>query len=249
LNLGAGRIVWQDIVKIDQSGTASTFLWLRLIIAHTAIKKNEFEKQPNIVETMKRAKSHGDRLHLLGLVSDGGVHSHITHLFALIRCAKDYQIKNVYIHFFGDGRDTAPRSATKYIKQLQDYTKEQGIGEISTVAGRYYAMDRDKRWERIKIALDGLINGEGDKCSEEDLVKTVQAGYARDVTDEFIKPIICGAADSRIKSRAPQLDGMSLLIPPRRGRYPFHVQLPVRPYARAHKRLGPARQADGILHS
>ena len=148
---------------------------------------------------MKRAKSHGDRLHLLGLVSDGGVHSHITHLFALLKCAKDHQISKVYVHYFGDGRDTAPRSATKYIKQLQDFMKEQGVGEISTVAGRYYAMDRDKRWERVKIALDGLIGGEGDKCSEEELIGKVEEGYAKDVTDEFIKPIICGSADSRIK--------------------------------------------------
>ena len=165
-----------------------------------AIKKNDFEKQPAIVDAMKRAKSHGDRLHLLGLVSDGGVHSHITHLFALLRCAKDHDVKNVYVHYIADGRDTAPRSATKYIKQLQDFIKEQGVGEISTVCGRYYAMDRDKRWDRVKLALDGLIGGQGDKIAETDLVKTVEAGYAKDVTDEFIKPIICGSADSRIKS-------------------------------------------------
>ncbi len=173
---------------------------------------------------MKRATSHGDRLHLLGLVSDGGVHSHITHLFALLRCAKDYKISNVYVHFFGDGRDTAPKSATKYIKQLQDYMKEQGIGEISTVIGRYYAMDRDKRWDRVKIALDGLIGAEGEKCTEEDLVKKVEEGYSQDVTDEFIKPIICGSADSRIKSTS--VIRLSLLTR-RRGRYLVHVQLPV----------------------
>ena len=148
---------------------------------------------------MKHAKAHGDRLHLLGLISDGGVHSHITHLFALLRCAKDYQIQNVYVHFFGDGRDTAPRSATKYIKQLQDFMKENSIGEISTLTGRYYAMDRDKRWDRVKIAVDALIDGEGESCSEADLVKKVEEGYSNDVTDEFIKPIICGSTESRIK--------------------------------------------------
>ena len=149
---------------------------------------------------MKRAASHGSRLHLLGLVSDGGVHSHIQHLFALLRCAKDHKIEHVYIHFFGDGRDTAPRSATKYIQQLQDYIKEVGVGEISTVAGRYYAMDRDKRWDRVKIAVDALTDGQGEKINGEDLVKTVEDGYAKDITDEFIKPIISGSDDSRIKS-------------------------------------------------
>jgi len=165
------------------------------------IKKHEFEKQPAIVDCMKHAKAHGSRLHLLGLVSDGGVHSHITHLFALLRTAKEHGIAHVYIHFFGDGRDTAPRSATKYLQQLLDFTHEQGIGEISTVVGRYYAMDRDKRWDRVKIAVDGLMQGKGEKSS--DIVKTVEAGYASDITDEFIKPIICGSAESRIQSESP----------------------------------------------
>lgn len=149
---------------------------------------------------MKRAASHGSRLHLLGLISDGGVHSHITHVYALLRCAAEHKIQHVYIHFFGDGRDTAPRSATKYIQQLQDYIKEVGVGEISTVVGRYFAMDRDKRWDRVKIAVDGLIDGKGDKVEGAKLVETVEEGYKKDVTDEFIKPIICGSEDSRIKS-------------------------------------------------
>ncbi|WWD22497.1 2,3-bisphosphoglycerate-independent phosphoglycerate mutase [Kwoniella shandongensis] len=182
LNIGAGRIVWQDIVKIDQT-----------------IKKGEFEKQSAIVDSLKHAKDTSGRLHLIGLVSDGGVHSHITHLFALLRAAKAQQVPHVYIHFIGDGRDTAPRSATKYIQQVLDYIKEQGIGEISTVVGRYYAMDRDKRWDRVKIAVDGLIGGVGDKSTQEDIVKTVEEGYSKDITDEFIKPIICGSEDSRIK--------------------------------------------------
>ncbi|WVQ80862.1 2,3-bisphosphoglycerate-independent phosphoglycerate mutase [Cryptococcus sp. DSM 104549] len=181
LNIGAGRIVWQDIVKIDQS-----------------IKKNEFEKQPAIVESLKHAKDTSGRLHFLGLVSDGGVHSHIKHLFALLKAAKDAGVPHVYIHFFGDGRDTAPRSASKYIQQLLDYIKELGIGEISTVVGRYYAMDRDKRWDRVKIAVDGLVQGEGEKTTQEDLVKVVEDGYKKDITDEFIKPIISGSEDSRI---------------------------------------------------
>lgn len=165
---------------------------------HVGIKKNEFAKQPAIVQAMEHAKANSGRLHLLGLVSDGGVHSHITHLFALLKVAKSYEIPHVYIHFFGDGRDTAPRSATTYIKQLQDFISENGVGEISTVVGRYYAMDRDKRWDRVKIAVDGLVGGVGDKS--DDVVKTVEEGYKNDLTDEFIKPIICGSADSRIKS-------------------------------------------------
>ena len=109
----------------------------------------------------------------------------------------------MYIHFFGDGRDTAPRSATKYIGQLQDFLKEQGVGEISTVVGRYFAMDRDKRWDRVKIAVDGLVQGKGDKVeSGSDLIKTIEKGYESDITDEFIKPIICGSEGSRIQSES-----------------------------------------------
>lgn len=165
----------------------------------TAIKKDEFAKQPNIVKTMERAKKQGSRLHLMGLISDGGVHSYIDHLYALLRCAKDHKVEHVFIHFFGDGRDTAPRSASKYIQQLLDYIKKVGVGEISTVVGRYYAMDRDKRWDRVKIAVDALVQGKGDKCKEDELVKTVEDGYTKDITDEFIKPIICGSDDSRLK--------------------------------------------------
>ncbi|WWC85795.1 2,3-bisphosphoglycerate-independent phosphoglycerate mutase [Kwoniella dendrophila CBS 6074] len=183
LNIGAGRIVWQDIVKIDQT-----------------IKKDEFKDQPAIIEAMKHAKEKSDgRLHLLGLISDGGVHSHIQHLFALLRVAKQHEISKVYIHFFGDGRDTAPKSSNKYAKQLLDYIKEIGLGEISTVVGRYYAMDRDKRWDRVKIALEGLIDGKGDKSTQETLIQDIEKGYENGITDEFIKPIISGSEDSRIK--------------------------------------------------
>ena len=149
---------------------------------------------------MKRAKANDSRLHLFGLLSDGGVHSHITHLYALLKCAKDNDIKNVYVHCFGDGRDTDPKSATKYLKALQDHIKELGIGEISDVTGRYYAMDRDKRWERVTVAYEALVDGKGDKCKAEDLIKTVEENYDNKVTDEFLKPIICGSEDSRVKS-------------------------------------------------
>ncbi|KIM39466.1 hypothetical protein M413DRAFT_446970 [Hebeloma cylindrosporum] len=184
LNIGAGRVVWQDIVRIDMS-----------------IKKRQFHKNEAIVGSCKRAKEGSGRLHLIGLVSDGGVHSHIRHLFALLETAKEQGVPQTYIHFLGDGRDTAPRSASKYAQELLDFIKELGYGEIATVIGRYYAMDRDKRWERIKIAVDGLVQGEGEKVEggQEGIVKAIEANYAKDVTDEFLKPIIVDGDEGRIK--------------------------------------------------
>ncbi|CDZ97485.1 phosphoglycerate mutase [Phaffia rhodozyma] len=180
LNCGAGRVVWQDIVRIDQS-----------------IKTKEFHQTSNILESFNHAKKTNGRLHLLGLVSDGGVHSHIHHLKALLETAKQVGVPKVYIHFFGDGRDTAPRSAAGYMKDLQAFIAENGVGEVATVVGRYYAMDRDKRWERVKIAVDGLVGGEGE--ASEDAVKTIEEKYTQDETDEFLKPIILGGQESRIK--------------------------------------------------
>ena len=130
-------------------------------------------------------------------VSDGGVHAHILHLFELLKVAKAHGIPNVYIHFFGDGRDTSPKSASGYLKQLLDFIKENGVGEVSTIVGRYYAMDRDKRWERVKIAVDGLVSGEGEKS--DDPLATVEKRYEAGETDEFLKPIICGSPESRIQ--------------------------------------------------
>lgn len=175
----------------------------------SGIKKEEFASQPSIVDSLKRAKEHGSRIHFCGLISDGGVHSHITHLFSLLKAAKAHGIEHVYIHFFGDGRDTAPKSATKYLAQLQDFVKEQGVGEVSTVVGRYYAMDRDKRWDRVKIAVDGLVQGKGDKV-EGDLISTIEKGYENNITDEFIKPIICGSEDSRIKSGSSSVQQLTV---------------------------------------
>ncbi|KAI0779042.1 cofactor-independent phosphoglycerate mutase [Trametes elegans] len=180
LNIGAGRIVWQDIVRID-----------------VAIKKRQFHKNETILESFNRAKDGNGRLHLLGLVSDGGVHSHINHLYALLETAKEVGLKDVYIHFFGDGRDTAPRSAAGYLKDLQAFIEKEQIGEVATIVGRYYAMDRDKRWERIKIAVDGLVRGEGEKT--DDAVKTIEERYKKDETDEFLKPIIVDGDAGRIK--------------------------------------------------
>lgn len=169
LNIGAGRVVYQDIVRID-----------------LAVEKDTFDTLPNVKASFERAKDKNGRLHLLGLISDGGVHSHIRHLFALLRAAKKLGVPKTFVHFFGDGRDTPPRSAVVYIKQLLDYMKEINYGTLASITGRYYAMDRDKRWERIRIAVEGLTNG-GDMAT--DALDIVQARYARDETDEFLKPI------------------------------------------------------------
>lgn len=180
LNIGAGRVVWQDVVRIDVS-----------------IKKGEFAKNPTIQKTLKAAKESNGRLHLCGLVSDGGVHSKQTHLNAILKAAKEYGVPKVFIHFFGDGRDTDPKSGAGYMEELLSTIKEVGIGQISTVVGRYYAMDRDKRWERNEIALKGMILGEGEES--EDPVKTVKERYEKGENDEFLKPIIVGGKEGRIQ--------------------------------------------------
>ncbi|KAE9403782.1 hypothetical protein BT96DRAFT_936208 [Gymnopus androsaceus JB14] len=166
LNIGAGRIVWQDIVKIDVS-----------------IKKKEFHKNPVILESMKKAKEGNGRLHLLGLISDG-----------------EQGVPHTYVHFFGDGRDTAPRSFNIYYDQLLEFMKKEEYGELATVVGRYYAMDRDKRWERVKIAVDGLVGGEGEKLeAKTGVMDAIKSNYEKDVTDEFLKPIIVNGDEGRIK--------------------------------------------------
>jgi 2,3-bisphosphoglycerate-independent phosphoglycerate mutase len=169
LNIGAGRIVYQDLVKIN-----------------VAIKDGSFHKHPVILEAINYAKQNKKRLHLMGLVSDGGVHSHISHLKALCDVAKENQLDEVMIHCFTDGRDTDPKSGLGFIKDLQAHLKTSS-GKIASIIGRYYAMDRDKRWERVKLAYDLLVKGEGNKfeSAEEGII----ASYAEGVTDEFIKPI------------------------------------------------------------
>jgi len=180
LNIGAGRIVWQDIVRIDVS-----------------IKKKQFHKNETILKSMQRAKEGNGRLHLLGLVSDGGVHSHIDHLKALLETAKEQQVPHVFIHFFGDGRDTAPKSGAGYAKDLQAFLDKEGVGKIVSITGRYYAMDRDKRWERITTATEGLVNGVGEKA--EDAAAAIEARYKADETDEFLKPLLFGGDEGKIK--------------------------------------------------
>ncbi|KAK8218113.1 BPG-independent protein [Phyllosticta capitalensis] len=180
LNIGAGRVVWQDVVRIDQT-----------------IKKGELKDVENIQKSFQRAKNGNGRLHFCGLVSDGGVHSHINHLIALIKLAKEVGVPKVYIHFFGDGRDCDPKSGAGHLENLIKVTQEIGLGDVATLVGRYYAMDRDKRWERVEVGLKGLVQGEGEASS--DPVATVKARYEAGETDEFLKPIIVGGDERRIK--------------------------------------------------
>ncbi|KAI9717411.1 MAG: hypothetical protein M1812_004763 [Candelaria pacifica] len=180
LNIGAGRVVWQDVVRIDQT-----------------IKKGELNKVEEIQTSFKRAKNGNGRLHLLGLVSDGGVHSHMKHLFALLQVAKEIGVPKVFIHFFGDGRDTDPKSAARYMKELLEKLNELKIGEIATVVGRYYIMDRDKRWDRVEIGMKGVVTGEGEESS--DPVKTIEERYEKGENDEFLKPIIVGGKEARVQ--------------------------------------------------
>ena len=184
LNIGAGRVVWQDVVRIDQT-----------------LKKGEFNKVKTLTDCFQRARDGNGRLHLLGLVSDGGVHSHINHLFGLLQVAKEVGVPKVFIHFFGDGRDTDPKSAATYVKQLLVKAEELGIGEVATIVGRYYVMDRDKRWDRVEIGLNGLVLGEGEDSS--DPVTTIESRYRRNENDEFLKPIIVGGKERRIQGEKP----------------------------------------------
>tara|TARA_B110001450_G_scaffold88721_1_gene84327 strand:- start:2229 stop:3743 length:1515 start_codon:yes stop_codon:yes gene_type:complete len=169
MNLGAGRIVYQDLAKINIS-----------------IEQNKFKKEKVIAETFEFAKKNNKKIHFLGLISDGGVHSHINHLKALIDIAKDYNIES-YIHGFTDGRDVDPKSGTRYISDLNEYIKNSPV-QIASVTGRYFAMDRDNRWERVKLTYDALVNAKGEKSSN--LISSIENNYNNGCTDEFIKPII-----------------------------------------------------------
>ena len=152
---------------------------------------------------MDTAKKGNGRLHLLGLVSDGGVHSHIQHLFAFLEAAKAAGVPETYVHFFGDGRDTDPKSAAGYMQELLDKFDSLKYGKLGTVVGRYYAMDRDKRWERIQVAVDALTQGKGDEGTDNP-VEDIKARYHKKETDEFLKPIIYSGKDGRIQGIPPR---------------------------------------------
>ncbi|KAM0798673.1 2,3-bisphosphoglycerate-independent phosphoglycerate mutase [Usnea florida] len=183
LNIGAGRVVWQDVVRIDQT-----------------IKKGELNKVKTLTDCFERAKNGNGRLHLLGLVSDGGVHSHIKHLFELLKVAKELKVPEVYIHMFGDGRDTDPKSGAGYLQELIEKTKELGVGQIATVVGRYYIMDRDKRWDRVEVGMEGVVIGEGpDVTHSTDPVAAIKEKYTKGENDEFLKPIVVGGKEARVQ--------------------------------------------------
>jgi 2,3-bisphosphoglycerate-independent phosphoglycerate mutase len=162
-----------------------------------AIKKDTLKLQPAVAYAFDRVKKGTGRLHLVGLVSDGGVHGHIDHLIYLVKAAKEAGVSQTFIHFFGDGRDTSPKSTHGYLTTLLSKLQELQYGKVATITGRYYAMDRDKRWERIEVAYNALVSGEGEKSSN--LLDTVQARYDAGETDEFLKPIIATDTDGSIK--------------------------------------------------
>ena len=170
LNIGAGRVVYQDLVKINR-----------------ACRDNSILENKEIVAAFEYAKANGVNVHFMGLVSDGGVHSSLEHLFKLCDIAKHYAIENTFVHCFMDGRDTDPRSGKGFIAALEEHMAKS-TGKIASIIGRYYAMDRDKRWERVKIAYDQLVEGVGEKATN--MVEAMQKSYDEGVTDEFVKPIV-----------------------------------------------------------
>lgn len=178
LNIGAGRVVYQELTRIGK-----------------AVKDGSFFTNPVLLDTVRKVKDAGGVLHLMGLVSDGGVHSHLTHLYALLELAKRQGLTAVCIHAFLDGRDVPPSSALEYIDVLEEKIRELGIGRIATVAGRYYAMDRDKRWERVEKAYAAMAYGEGEKAPS--ARQAVERAYRRGETDEFVLPTVVEAAGGR----------------------------------------------------
>ena len=170
-NIGAGRIVYQELTRITKS-----------------IENGDFFSNEELVKAMENCKKNNSKLHILGLVSDGGVHSHIRHLFGLLEMAKRRDVEEVYVHCFLDGRDTPPASAESYIQELEEKMKEKGVGKIATVAGRFYGMDRDKRWNRIQKAYNAMVFGEGNKSTQ--VINAIESSYQKEVFDEFVEPTV-----------------------------------------------------------
>ena len=176
-NIGAGRIVYQELTRITKS-----------------IEDGDFFSNPEFIAAIENCKKHNSKLHILGLVSDGGVHSHNRHLYGLLEMAKRRDFENVYVHCFLDGRDTPPASAESYIVKLEEKMKEKNVGKIASLSGRFYAMDRDKRWERVQKCYNALVNGEGIKAGS--AVKAIEDSYQKEVFDEFVEPtVICNGEE------------------------------------------------------
>lgn len=189
LNLGAGRIVYQELTRIDK-----------------AVRDGSFFKNQVLIKIMDDTLRSGHALHLMGLVSDGGVHSQMGHLFALLRMARDRGLRRIYVHAFLDGRDTLPSSGAGYIRALETEMNRLGAGRVATITGRYYAMDRDKRWERVDVAYRALVRGEGRRAT--DPVVAIEAAYGMGETDEFVKPIILEDENGLIVPRIGTGDGV-----------------------------------------
>ena len=170
LNLGAGRVVYQELQRIN-----------------VAIRESEFATNKTLLNTIRFARDHGKPLHLLGLVSDGGVHSHINHLKAILSLCQAEGLHQVFVHAFTDGRDCDPKSGAGFIRELEAHM-QASVGKIATVCGRYFAMDRDNRWERVKLAYDALVHAEGGEASS--AIQAIEVSYANHITDEFIKPTV-----------------------------------------------------------
>ncbi|MBR0490712.1 MAG: 2,3-bisphosphoglycerate-independent phosphoglycerate mutase [Clostridia bacterium] len=172
-NIGAGRIVYQELTRITKS-----------------IEDGDFFSNQELIAAIDNCKKNNSKLHILGLVSDGGVHSHDRHLYGLLELAKRRDFENVYVHCFLDGRDTPPASAENYIAKLQEKMNEKGVGKIASISGRFYAMDRDKRWQRVQKAYDAMVKGEGIKAAN--VIKAIEDSYQKEVFDEFVEPtVIC----------------------------------------------------------
>ena len=170
-NIGAGRVVYQDLAKITK-----------------AIEDGDFFSVPEFVKAIENCQKNNSKLHIMGLLSNGGVHSHNRHLYALLEMAKRKDFENVYVHCFMDGRDTPPASGEGYITELEEKIKEKGVGQIATISGRFYAMDRDKRWERVSLAYNAIVNGEGEKALS--AISAIEESYQKEVFDEFVKPTV-----------------------------------------------------------
>ena len=170
-NIGAGRIVYQELTRITKS-----------------IEDGDFFTNEEFIAAIENCKKYNSKLHIMGLLSNGGVHSHIRHLFGLLELAKRRDFEDVYVHCFMDGRDTAPSSGESFISELEEKMKEKGVGKIATITGRFYAMDRDKRWQRVEKAYNALVRGEGEKATS--AIGAVESSYQKEIFDEFIEPIV-----------------------------------------------------------
>lgn len=178
-NIGAGRIVYQDLTKITKS-----------------IEDGDFFSNEVLTKAIENCKKYNSNLHVMGLLSDGGVHSHERHLYAILELAKRNDFDNVYVHCFMDGRDTAPTSGEGYVAKLEEKMKEKGVGKIASLSGRFYAMDRDKRWQRVQKAYDAIVNGKGEKATS--AIQAVEASYQKEVFDEFIEPTVIYNQDAPV---------------------------------------------------